>query len=299
MTPAGLTAPRRFDHREFSAEALAEAKSTATVSVCLPAHNEARTIGRIVETIRADLAGEVHLVDEVLVADDRSTDATAAVAASAGARVVPVATPAGWRSGKGAAMATALAESRGNLVVFLDADIESFSSHFVVGLLGPLICDRSIGFVKGAYRRPLAGAPGEGGRVTELTAKPLLAMLHPHLACFTQPLAGEIAARRSVLEGLSMPPDYGVDVAVLIDVARRIGRDAMAEVDLGERRHRNRRLSELAPQARSVARAIVERTSIGISAPGTGDTAALATSYPTIAVDRRVGMPAMDGRKLG
>ena len=298
MTRAERTGPRRFDHREFSAEALAWAKKAATVSVCLPARNEACTIGRIVETIRADLADKVHLVDEILVADDRSTDATAAVAASAGARVVPVPMPAGSRPGKGTAMATALAESRGDLVVFLDADIESFSSHFVVGLLGPLLCDRSIDFVKGTYRRPLAGIPGEGGRVTELTAKPLLAMLHPRLACFAQPLAGEIAARRSMLEGLSLPSDYGVDVAVLIDVARRIGLDAMAEVDLGERRHRNRRLSELAPQARSVARAIMERAGVDISAPGTGDTAALAHSHQTVSVNLQVGMPATDGRKL-
>ena len=299
MTPAGLTGPRRFSHREFSAEALARSKNATTVSVCLPARDEAPTIGRIVETIRADLADDVHLVDEVLVADDRSTDATAAVAAAAGARVVPVAVPAGSQSGKGAAMAAALDESRGDLVVFLDADIEGFSSHFVVGLLGPLLCDHDIGFVKGTYRRPLAGAPGEGGRVTELTAKPLLAMLHPHLACFAQPLAGEIAARRSVLEGLSMPSDYGVDVALLIDVARRIGLDAMAAVDLGERRHRNRRLSELAPQARSVAQAILERAGIGTGVPVRRNAAALAHRYQTVSVGPRVGMPATDGRKLG
>jgi len=297
MTPA--TGPRHFDHREFSAEVLAKAKKASTVSVCLPAHDEARTIGCIVETIRADLVDKVQLVDEVLVADDRSTDATAAVAASAGATVVTVATPPRSGPGKGAAMATALAESRGDLVVFLDADIEDFSSDFVVGLLGPLIGDRSIGFVKGAYRRPLAGMPGEGGRVTELTAKPLLTMLHPHLVCFAQPLAGEIAARRAVLEGLAMPSDYGVDVALLIDAARRIGRDAMAEVDLGERRHRNRVLSELVPQAHSVARAIMERARISISSPGTGNTAPMVVRYPTTAVDRRVGVPPTDGQKLG
>ncbi len=299
MTPAGRRGPRPFCHREFSAEALARAKDAATVSVCLPARDEARTIGRIVETIRADLVDDVRLVDEVLVADDRSTDATAAVAAAAGAVVVPVATPAGPESGKGAAMATALAASRGDLVVFLDADIEGFSSHFVVGLLGPLLSDRGIGFVKGTYRRPLAGAPGEGGRVTELTAKPLLAMLHPHLACFAQPLAGEIATRRSVIEGVSMPSDYGVDVALLIDVARRIGLDAMAEVDLGERHHRNRRLSELAPQARSVAQTILERAGIGAGAPIPRNAAALATRSQSVSVGPRVGMPATNGRKLG
>lgn len=264
MTPAVLAGPWRFCHREFSPEMLVSAKKATVVSVCLPARNEAATIADIVGTIRAELAEGHHLVDEIVVVDDRSVDATAGMAAAAGATVVPVTLPAGAPRGKGTAMATALAESRGDLVVFLDADVERFSSQFVVGLLGPLLYDRSISFVKAAYQRPLAGVPGEGGRVTELTAKPLLALLHPDLACFTQPLAGEIAARRPVLENLSLPSDYSIDIAVLIDVARRIGLGAMAEVDLGERRHRNRPLSELAPQASSVARAILERGGIDI-----------------------------------
>ncbi|MDA8061736.1 MAG: glucosyl-3-phosphoglycerate synthase, partial [Actinomycetota bacterium] len=267
--------------RDFSAEALASAKQSATVSVCLPARDEATTIGRIVGTIREDLVERVHLVDEVLVADDRSADATAAAAAGAGAAVVPVAATAGSQWGKGAAMATALAGSSGDLVVFLDADVEGFSSHFVVGLLGPLLLERNIGFVKATYQRPLAGVRGEGGRVTELTAKPLLALLRPDLACFAQPLAGEIAARRSVLGGLSLPPDYGVDIALLIDVAGRIGLGAMAEVDLGERRHRNRPLSELTPQARSVAQAILERSGLGTGALGQQGATVHATGFQT------------------
>jgi glucosyl-3-phosphoglycerate synthase len=291
MTPGLLTGPQRFCHAEFSADDLESAKKATTVSVCLPARDEARTIGPIVETIRADLQQETHLVDEIIVVNDRSIDATAAVAAGAGATVLPVAVPAGSQSGKGAAMATALTESRGDLLVFLDADIEGFSSHFVVGLLGPLLCDRSIGFVKASYQRPLAGVLGEGGRVTELAAKPLLASLHRHVACFTQPLAGEIAARRCVLEDLSLPCDYGVDVAVLIDVARRIGVAAMAGVDLGERRHRNRPLSELAPQARSVARVILERAGVHLGAPAQGDATAPATGFETTPTNRRVGMP--------
>jgi glucosyl-3-phosphoglycerate synthase len=275
--------------------------------VCLPARDEAATIGPIVATIRADLQQETHLVDEIFVVNDRSIDATTALAAGTGATVIPVAVPAGSQSGKGATMATAPTESRGDLLVFLDADIEGFSSHFVVGLLELLLCDRSIGFVRASYQRPLAGVVGEGSRVTELAAKPLLALLHRHVACFTQPLAGEIAARRCMLEGLSFPCDYGVDVAVLIDVARRIGVTAMAEVDLGERRHRNRSLSELAPQARSVAQVILERAGVHLDAPAPGDPTAPATGFQTTPTNRRVGMPAerwidtsaTDGRKLG
>ncbi|MGC8472627.1 MAG: glucosyl-3-phosphoglycerate synthase [Acidimicrobiales bacterium] len=256
------TGPCRFDHSQFSAQVLASARK-ATVSVCLPARDEAATISGIVETIRGELVEDTCLVDEILVVDDRSADDTAAQAVAAGAKVVPVTAPTGSVSGKGAAMATALAESRGDVVVFLDADVERFSSHFVVGLLGPLLFHQNLRFVKATYLRPIAGVLGEGGRVTELVAKPLLALLHPELAQFTQPLAGEIAAHRSVLEDLSLPCDYGVDVAVLIDVVRRVGLDSMAEVDLGECRHRNRRLFELAPQARSVARAILERAGVG------------------------------------
>lgn len=299
MSSGGLAGPRRFSHWEFTAQALASAKRAVTVSVCLPARDEATTIGRIVATIREDLAGTVRLVDEILVVDDRSCDATAAVAAAAGATVVPVVLPAGSVTGKGAAMATALAESRGDLVVFLDADIESFSSHFVVGLLGPLLRDRSIGFVKATYRRPLTGMAREGGRVTELAAKPLLALLQPELACFGQPLAGEIAARRSVLEGLSMPPDYGVDVSLLIDVARRIGLGAMAEVDLGERRHRNRPLSELAPQARSVIQTILARSGVTVATSDTEETILVDARYGAMPVDDRGGAPLTDRCKLG
>lgn len=299
MSSGGHAGPRRFSHWEFRAEALASAKRAVTVSVCLPARNEATTIGRIVATISEDLAGKVRLVDDILVVDDRSCDATASVAAAAGATVVPVAMPAGSAPGKGAAMVTALAESRGDLVVFLDADIESFSSHFVVGLLGPLLSDPSIGFVKATYRRPLAGMPGEGGRVTELAAKPLLALLQPDLACFAQPLAGEIAARRSVLDGLALPSDYGIDVAALIDVARRIGLASMAEVDLGERRHRNRPLSELAPQARSVVRTILARSGVDIAMSGGEDTTRVDARYRAIPVDDRGDEPVTVRGKLG
>ena len=267
MNPGRLPGLRRLHHSAFSAEALAAAKNATTVSVCLPARDEERTVGRIVKTIREELVERVGLVDEIVVVDDRSTDGTAAAAANAGAAVVRVPRMARSESGKGVAMAVAVGQSTGDVIVFCDADVENFASHFVVGLLGPLLCDSAVGFVKGAYRRPLAGVPGEGGRVTELAAKPLLELLHPQVAHFAQPFAGEVALRRSLIETLSLPADYGVDVALLIDVAQRIGLEAMAEVDLGERVHRNRPLSELAPQARSVVRAILARVGDGVEAP--------------------------------
>lgn len=254
---------RRFSHESYSAASLVEAKGHIQVSVCLPARNEEATVGRIVEVIRSDLVERTGLVDEVIVADDGSSDATAIVAERAGATVVPV--DHGPRYGKGAAMAAALTASRGEAVVFLDADVQNFGSHFVVGLLGPLFCAPGVGFVKAAYRRPLCAAPGEGGRVTELVAKPLLELFHPALAQFAQPLAGELATYRFVIEGLDLPVDYGVDVAMLIDVARRIGIGALAEVDLDERIHRNRPLAQLAPQARAVLRAVMARANEGFS----------------------------------
>jgi len=255
---------RRFHHGEFSVQSLVAAKGATTVSVCLPARDEAATVGDIVALVRCELMERAHLVDEVVVVDDRSVDATAEVAASAGARVVEsFYSPPSGSAGKGGAMATALAACTGDVVVFLDADVTNFAAHFVTGLLGPLLCDPAICFVKATYRRPLGGVAGEGGRVTQLVARPLLEALLPSLAEFDQPLAGECAGRRCVLEPLSLVSDYGVDVALLIDVAANAGLGAMAQVDLGERVHRNRSLAELAPQARSVVRAILGRAGFG------------------------------------
>lgn len=256
----------RFHHRDFDAPTLAGAKGATTVSVCLPARNEEATVGAIVDKIRVHLMERASLVDEILVADDGSTDSTAGEAARAGAEVVTVRRGPGIRPGKGTAMAAGLGASSGDLVVFLDADVKNFGSHYVVGLLGPLLSDTQIGYVKATYLRPLPGGVGIGGRVTELSAKPLLERFHPELACFSQPLAGEIAARRRLIESLAFPCDYGVDVAILIDVARRLGLASPAEVDLGERIHRNRPLQELAPQARSVMDAILGRAALELAA---------------------------------
>ena len=242
----------------YSLAELVARKVGRRVSVCLPAHDEEATVGAIVATIRRQLCEQHRLVDEVVVVDDRSSDATAAAARTAGARVV-----VGGGGGKGEAMQAGLAAAEGELVVYCDADVRPFRAGFVVGLLGPLLTDPAVGFVKGFYERPLDGREGEGGRVTELVAKPLLRVLLPALAGFTQPLAGEYAARRDVLEEVPFVQGYGVDIALLIDVAQRFGLTSMAQVDLGRRVHRNRPLAELGPQAEAVLRTVLARTGLG------------------------------------
>jgi glucosyl-3-phosphoglycerate synthase len=151
--------------------------------------------------------------------------------------------------------------------VWLDADLDQFDPDVVTRLVAPL-ADPGIQLVKGRAERPLHGQPGEGGRVTELTARPALALLFPHLADLAQPLAGELAARRSLLERLPFAAGYGVDLALLLDAAALVGRDAFAEVDLGVRLHRNRPLSELAVQARTVLAVALHRAGVpGIEVP--------------------------------
>ena len=222
-TPAHTV--RAFDVERLDARALVDAKRGQRVSVCLPARNEEATVGAIVETIRTDLVDLLGLVDEVVVVDDHSSDATAAIAASAGARVVDaskVLREHGHGHGKGEAMWKSLYEANGDLIVWCDADIRDFDSRFVVGLVGPLLLHPELQFVKGFYERPVNG-PAGGGRVTELVARPLLSMFFPELTGVVQPLAGEYAMRRSLAERLPFIVGYGVDVGILIDTFRSRG----------------------------------------------------------------------------
>jgi glucosyl-3-phosphoglycerate synthase len=249
----------RFRHRQFDPSVLAESKGDRTVSVCIPARNEAATVGPVVHAIVTGLtaeAGGIPLVDEVVVVDDGSTDRTAELARQAGARVIASEAVHG---GKGQAMRSALKETEGDLVAFVDADVTNFEPHFVIGLLGPLLGDDSVSLVKGFYRRPLQGAPDGGGRVTELMAKPVIDVLFPFLASIEQPLAGETAAPRSVLEKCGLADGYAVELALLIDVAGLFGVESIAQVDLGVRVHRNRPLAELRPQATDILRAALAR----------------------------------------
>jgi len=231
---------------QWTALQLAQVKGGRTVSVVIPAHNEENTVGAIVAAIRAYLIERVPLVDELVVVDSRSHDRTAAVAAAAGARVISqdeMTRGLPRLDGKGDALWSGLAGSGGDVVAFIDADLREFRPHFVTGLLGPLLTDPSVAFVKGFYHRPLVGSTGVepegGGRVTELVARPLFNLFWPELAGFVQPLAGEYAGRRDILERLPFVSGYGVETAMLIDLLELVGLDALAQVDLGERLHRH------------------------------------------------------------
>lgn len=235
-----------------------------TVSVCLPARDEAPTVAAIVRMC-VDLQ-EAGVVDEVVVVDD-SSDGTAALAAGAGARVYrqsALMPEYGPVAGKGDAMWRALSVLRGDVVVFLDADTADPTARLVTGLLAPVLADARVRFVKGRYRRPFTAADGHvtphgGGRVTELTARPLLRRCFPELAGIRQPLAGEIAADRGLLRSLPFHLDYGVDVGLLIDAWRRCGSDAITQGDLGVRRNRHQSLDALHAMACSVSDAILDR----------------------------------------
>ena len=230
------------------------------ISVCLPARNEVGTIGAIVETVRASA-----MVDEVVVVDDGSTDDTARVAADAGARVVAEHTilpEVGPGAGKGNVLWKALAVSSGDIVCYVDADLRNFRAEYVERLCAPLLEHEHVMFVKAFYTRSFEGAPTGGGRVTQLVARPLLSLLFPKLTDIVQPLGGEYAARRSALEVLPFVEGWGVELGLLIDVVARFGADAVAQVDLGTREHRNRPLDELAPQAREVMATALQRAEL-------------------------------------
>ncbi len=267
----GVTHPSIRTHvaSEFPLEALVAAKGTTTVSVCIPARNEEPTVGAIVRTIRSTLVDPLGLVDEVIVIDDHSTDRTAERAAEAGATVVrasEVLTGFGEGHGKGEALWKSLHASSGEIVLWCDADVRDFDIRFITGLLGPLLMDPALGFVKGFYERPDDGQVRGGGRVTELVARPLFTLLLPELAGIVQPLSGEYGGRRRVLEQVPFVEAYGVDIAMLIDIATMFGTDAIAQVDLGMRIHRNRPLTELSPMAAQVMQAALRRIAPGLAA---------------------------------
>ena len=265
-----LPARRPFHHDDFTLDDLVARKGSTTISVCLPAQHEGRTIGGIVAAIRRPLVEDRPLVDEIIVVDDRSSDDTAAAARAAGATVVSTADPFGdvpLGTGKGEALWRGLAASTGDLVVFCDADITDFDIRFIVGLVGPLLVDPTVLFVKGFYERPDTHAPGTGGRTTELVARPVISLLFPSLTRIVQPLSGEYAARRTVLEHVPFVQGYGVDLGLLVDVEERCGAAAIAQVDLVSRHHRNRALDELSPQALSILQTAFGRAGLPASRP--------------------------------
>ncbi|MFH8794859.1 glucosyl-3-phosphoglycerate synthase [Streptomyces sp. NPDC017941] len=239
--------------------ALLAAKRAAgtSVSVVLPALDEEGTVGAIVAEIRRALMERTPLVDELVVIDSGSGDRTAEVAAAAGARVVhrdEILPRLPALPGKGEVLWRSLLVTRGDVVAFVDADLKEFSADFVSGIVGPLLTEPDVDFVKAMYDRPLGTAAGQGGRVTELMARPLLNMHWPQLAGFVQPLGGEYAARRSLLERLPFPVGYGVELGLLVDALHIAGLDALAQVDVGVRVHRHQDGQALGRMAAAIYR---------------------------------------------
>ena len=246
---------------------LLEAKGSTKVSVVLPALDEEATVGTIVAAIRESLGeGAPHdrrLVDDLVVMDSGSTDATVQIARAAGARVVRrdgVLPRLPAVAGKGEVMWRSLAATDGDLIVFIDADLRSFTPSYLTGLLGPLLFAPEVQLVKAVYERPLVEGDlvvqAGGGRVTELVARPLLNLHWPDLAGVVQPLAGEYAARRELLERLPFPCGYGVELGLLVDTYERHGLESIAQVDLGVRQHRHhgeRRLGRMAAEIMQTA----------------------------------------------
>jgi glucosyl-3-phosphoglycerate synthase len=248
--------------------AVLERKGTERVSVVLPALDEEATVGAIVAAIRGELMDAVPLVDELVVMDSGSSDATAAVAAEAGARVVhrdAVLPGMGSLPGKGEVLWKSLAVTDGDLVVFVDADLTDFRAHFVPALLGPLLADPGVQLTKAIYDRPLSTesgiSPSGGGRVTELVARPLLNLHWPELAGVVQPLSGEYAARRELLDSVPFASGYGVDVGLLLDAFERCGLDAIAQVDLGRRSHSHQSDAGLGRMASAIWQTVLDRLS--------------------------------------
>jgi glucosyl-3-phosphoglycerate synthase len=269
-----------FQHRTTSATSLADLDLAALlrakrggghrISVVLPARDEEETVGTLVAVLRERWMQRVPLVDELVVVDSDSTDGTAAVARAAGADVVAttdVLPSHGTRPGKGEALWKSLAATTGDLVVFLDADLLGDVTHYVPGLLAPLLADPQVLYVKGCYTRPLEvdgiSVPAGGGRVTELTARPLLNALWPELAGFVQPLGGEYAGRRSALEQVPFVSAYGVEIGLLIDLLALGGLSSLAQVDLGVRRHTSQSQEALGAMAGQVVSTVLARAECG------------------------------------
>ena len=261
-----------WSHPTWTIEDLVAAKRGRTISVVLPALNEQETVGSVIETISPMLGS---LVDELIVLDSGSTDDTEIVAVAAGARVVSreQALPeVAAQPGKGEVLWRSLAATTGDIIVFVDSDLIDPDPMFVPRLVGPILTGDGIHLVKGFYRRPLTVGKGEdpngGGRVTELVARPLLAALRPELGCVLQPLGGEYAGTRELLTSVPFAPGYGVEIGILIDTYDTLGLDAIAQVNLGVRAHRNRPLTDLGAMSRQVIATLLSRCGIADSGVG-------------------------------
>lgn len=268
-------AAHTWQRPEWTAAELVAAKRGRAVSVVLPALDERDTVAGVVRAVSPYLG---RLVDELVVMDSGSTDDTVEVARAAGARVVrrdevvPDVPPV---PGKGEVLWRSLAATEGDLVAFLDSDLLDPDPGFVPALLGPLLCAKGTHLVKGFYRRPLRLETADdgtgGGRVTELTARPLLAALRPELAGIVQPLGGEYAATREFLESVPFAVHYGVEIGLLLDAHARYGLAGLSQVNLGVRKHRHRSLLQLGVTARQITATALARC--GVADPGAAEDA--------------------------
>jgi glucosyl-3-phosphoglycerate synthase len=259
---------RSYSHEEFSdVEELARRKREldVTVSLVLPGRNVADTVGEIVDEIRT-LNEEAPLVEQILVVDADSADGTAEVARDHGAEVYSeneLLSHYGGAHGKGDAMWRSLSVARGDLVMFADSDTKDFKPQFVYGTLGPILSVPGVRFVKGAFRRPFKSHESieldGGGRVTELTTKPLFNLFYPELTGFVQPLAGEFVADKELFSSIPFLTGYAVETGIMIDVLKKVGLGAMAQVDLGTRQNRHQPLFDLGRMSYSVLRTVARR----------------------------------------
>lgn len=264
LSPGSWAQRHTWSAADFTVGRVEGAKGEKSVSVVLPAREVAGTIGEILDVlIPLERKG---LIDELVVMDSGSQDGTARVATQRGARVVQradVLTSFGPPLGKGDGIWRGLAATSGDIVVMVDTDTLNFGPHFFLGLVGPLLEEPSLHLVKGSFRRPLrlgdTHVADEGGRVTELVARPLINLYVPQLAGFAQPLAGEVAARRDLLGSISFPVGYGVEIGMLIDALRIVGLEGMGQVDLGVREDAGQSLRDLTGMAYSVLATVIRR----------------------------------------
>ncbi len=258
-----------FHHAEFAdLRRLVQLKEKQglTISLVLPTLNEEETIGPIVRRALREMVGRVPLLDEVLVVDSASTDRTREIAEAEGARVVehPEILPRyGSFRGKGEALWKSLFETSGDIIVWADTDVRNWHPRMVYGTVGPLLAEPRLQYVKGYYQRPIVEGgvlkEGGGGRVTELVARPLINLFFPELSGFIQPLSGEYAGRRSILETIPFFTGYAVEIGHLIDIAERVGLDGLGQVDLERRIHRNQELEGLSRMSFVILQAVMKR----------------------------------------
>ncbi len=256
-----------YNYKVFPVDRLVKfkKKKNLTISLCFPTLNEAQTIGKILDIVRKSIY-EPGLVDEVVVIDSNSLDRTVGVVRSAGFKVLQhrnILPEYGSFKGKGDALWKSLAVLKGDIIIWCDSDIMNFKPRFIYGILGPMLIDDNISFVKGFYRRPLkidsSYLKGEGGRVTELLVRPMLNLFYPELSKVFQPLSGEYAGRRAILESIPFSTGYGVEVGMLIEIFERFGLDVIAQVNLKRRVHRNQPISALSKMSFGILQTLIRK----------------------------------------